>query len=158
VIAHVSIQSPETVLKHIESDGKYEFDLRGEKIVVTKEHLIIERVIPAPYVESEIKAGQLYLNPEMTDELEAEGYAREVMRRVQSLRKKAGLEKQDSIVLFVKVDEELKDRLLKWEEQIKQKCGADKIRISEQDPAKKHEFASKEKIKEYEFLICFDKD
>ena len=93
----------------------------------------------------------------MNEELEAEGYSREIMMRVQSLRKDSGLSKQDSIVLFVKVDPELVERILKFEDAIKMKCGAEKIKITELDASKKHEFAAKEKIKDYEFEFAFDK-
>ncbi|MBR9691428.1 isoleucine--tRNA ligase [Candidatus Woesearchaeota archaeon] len=157
VIAHISTQSPETVLKHIEKNGKYEFEVGGEKIAVTKQHLIITRDVPNPYTESEIKRGLVYINRETDDELEAEGYAREVMRRVQALRKKAGLSKQDKIVLFVKVDEDLLEKMKTWEKQIILKCGADKINISEMKAARKHEFVDKVKIRDYEFEVAFDK-
>ncbi len=113
--------------------------------------------MPKPYTEMEFRGGLVYINSERTEELEAEGYAREVMRRVQALRKKAGLEKIDRIVLFLKVDEDLEETLKDWEEPIREKCGADKIKISTQNPAKKHKTQSKEKVKGKEFEIFFDK-
>ena len=48
--------------------------------------------MPKEFVESEFKNGFSYINMIRTKELEAEGYARDIMRRVQALRKKAGLE------------------------------------------------------------------
>ena len=157
IIAHISTHSPETVLKQIEEKGKYGFDIKGEKVAITKNHLIIERTVPSPYTEAEIKGGLVYINPEMDEELETEGYAREVMRRVQALRKKAGLEKQDKIILSISVNEDLVKGLSGWGEQIQLKCGASKIKISELKAARKHEFADKVKIRDYEFEISFDK-
>ncbi|MBW2982287.1 isoleucine--tRNA ligase [Candidatus Woesearchaeota archaeon] len=157
VIAHISTQSPETILGHIAKEGKYEFKLKGEKIVITMNHLLIEREIPKPYIEAEIKGGHVYLNPETDDKLEAEGYAREVMRKIQSLRKKAHFEKSDRIKLHVKVDKDLKEMLKPWEKKIKEKVGADKIDISELKAARKHAFEYKEKIKDYSLDISFDK-
>ena len=135
--------------------GKIKID--EEEISIMREHLIIERDVPKKYQEAEFRNGFVYLNREMSEELEAEGYAREVMRRVQSLRKKAGLEKKDRIALFVKVDEELKDMLSKFEEQIREKVGAEKIKISELEPSKMHKISSKEKVKDKQFEIWFDK-
>jgi len=157
VIAHISTHSPESILNQITEKGKYEFDLNGDNIIITKNHLIVERDIPKPYTESEIRGGQIYINPTMDEELEAEGYSRELMRRVQSLRKKSGLEKQDNISLHIKVDEDLVENIKKWEEQIKQKCGAEKISISDEIPARKHSFTDKAKIRDYSFEIAFDK-
>jgi isoleucyl-tRNA synthetase len=122
-----------------------------------KDHLIITREVPKPFYEMDFRGGTAYINAERTDELEAEGYAREVMRRVQALRKNAELEKPDRIVLFVKVDEEMEEMLKPWGDGIKEKCGADKIKISQLDPGRKHAHHSKEKVKGKEFEIFFDK-
>ncbi len=157
IIAKLSIDSPETILKHLEKEGKYEFKVNGKNVAIVKEHLIVKRDVPMPYQEAEFRQGFIYLNKELTPELEAEGFSREVMRRVQALRKKSGLEKKDKIVLFIKTDEELVEMLQKFEEQIKEKVGADKLKISQVDPSKKHKFKSKEKVKEKSFELFFDK-
>lgn len=44
----------------------------------------------------------------------AEGFSRELMRRVQSLRKKNRHEKRDRIALVVKADGDLTEMLTKW--------------------------------------------
>jgi len=157
IIAKLSIDSPETILRHIEKDGKYTIKIDCEEINIVKEHLIITRDVPKKYQEAEFRNGFVYLSREISEELEAEGYAREVMRRVQALRKKAGLEKKDRIALFIKADEELKNMLSKFESQIKEKVGAEKIIISELDPGRKHNVTNKEKVKNKSFEIFFDK-
>ncbi len=157
IISHIGTNSPETILDHIEKEGKYSFKVDGAPIEITKDHLIIERDVPEHLKEAVFSGGFLYIDTERTDELEAEGYARELMRRVQSQRKKAGLEKTDRIDLFVKVDEEMEESIKPHEEQIKKKCGADKLKISSEKPVRKHEAAGKEKIKGQEFEIMFDK-
>ncbi|MBW2977705.1 isoleucine--tRNA ligase, partial [Candidatus Woesearchaeota archaeon] len=157
VIAHLATSSPETILGHVEKQGKYEFSVDGKKFAITKNHLIIAREAPPPFKGVEFRGGRLYINQEKSDELEAEGYAREIMRRIQSLRKKGGLVKSDKITLFVGVDEELKAMLEKWEDQIKEKVGADNIRIDVVEPGRKHELESEEKIKDHKVRICFDK-
>ena len=73
------------------------------------------------------------------------------------MRKKAGLQKSDSISLFIKTDDELKEILKEWNLAIKEKVGAVQFRISELEPSKKHAFVSKEKVKGKEFEIGFDK-
>ena len=157
IIAQLTIDSPETVMRQIQEKGKYSLDADGEEVSITKEHLIVERNIPLPYEEGAFRNGFVYLNREMTDKLEAEGFAREIMRRVQALRKKAGLQKSDSISLFIKTDDELKEMLKEWNLLIKEKVGASQFRISELEPSRKHAFTSKEKVKGKEFEIGFDK-
>jgi len=85
---YLKIIMRESILKHIENEGKFVVDADGAKANVVKEHLIITRNIPAPYQETAFRGGFLYLNKQLTHELEAEGFSREVMRRIQSLRKK----------------------------------------------------------------------
>ncbi|MEK6837764.1 MAG: class I tRNA ligase family protein, partial [Nanoarchaeota archaeon] len=157
IIAQLTIDSPETVLKQIQEKGKYACRIDGELAEITREHLIVAREVPMPYVEGAFKNGFVYLNREITDDLESEGFAREIMRRVQALRKKAGLQKSDSISLFIKTDEELKEMLKEWNLVIKEKVGASQFRISELEPSKKHAFTSSEKVKGREVEINLEK-
>ena len=122
-----------------------------------REHIIVEREVPNKFSEGEFKKGLLYLNKERTDELEAEGYSREVTRRVQALRKKAGLNKNDNISLFIKADEDLINMLNDWGDNIKEKVGAKNIKISSLNPGRKHKYHSKEKVKTESFELFFDK-
>jgi len=157
VLAQFTMRSPESIWKKIKQEGKFVMDMDGTAVEFTEEDMIYSIETPYPYVIAEFKKGQLVLNQERTDELEAEGYAREMMRRIQAARKKAGLNKLDRIDLFLKVDEDMKESLSSWESQIKDKVGANNMKISDMDPARKHEFVSKDKVKSKEFEICFDK-
>lgn len=158
IIARIGMESPETILKYINEKGKFEVDINGKKVALVNEHLIHERIVPSIYEETKFRKGFIYLNRELTPELEAEGFSREIMRRVQVLRKKSGLSKQDTITLFIKVDDELKEMLTQFESQIKEKVGASALKISQLDPSKKHNFTSKERVKEKEFSLFFDKN
>jgi len=158
IIAQLTIDSPETILRHIQEKGKYEMKVDGSTVNIVKEHLIVAREVPIPYEEGTFRNGLVYLNRHMTDELEAEGFAREIMRRVQSLRKKAGMQKSDTVSLFIKTNEEMISILKDWNLAIKDKVGASQFKISSLDPSKKHAFNSSEKVKGKEFEIFFDKD
>ncbi len=157
IIARLAVDSQETILKHINEKEKYSVNIDGEPVDILKKHLTFTREVSLPYEEGSFKSGFAYLNREMTDELEAEGFAREAMRRVQSLRKKAGLQKSDSISLFIKTGQELKEMLDAWNAVIKEKVGASQFRISELEPSKKHAFASNETVKGKEFAIYLEK-
>ncbi len=157
IIAKLSSETPETVMDYMERDGRHIIKADGKEFKITKEHIMVERIVPEPYQEASFKNGYLYLNKRLDDELESEGYAREVMRRVQNLRKKAGLSKNDPIALAIKAGEEEVSMLSKHENMIKEKVGAAQIKISEIAPAKKMGNSSEEKIKGKTFEIYFDK-
>jgi isoleucyl-tRNA synthetase len=157
IIARFVTDSPQTILSHIQKEGSYKFNVDGKKVEILQKHILIERQVPVQFVEAAFKSGFVYLNKERNDELEAEGYSREIMRRIQVKRKEAGLQKSDRITLFVKVDDELKGMISKFESQIVEKVGADKIVISDLEPNRKHAFISEEKVKNKDFEIHFDK-
>ncbi len=69
------------------------------------------------------------LNTKMTPELEAEGYSREMSRKVQAFRKKLGLEKKDEIKLVIFTDDEFKKILEKQKEFIQKKTNSKKLDI-----------------------------
>ncbi len=50
---------------------------------------------------------ELVLDTEITPELKKEGLAREIVRQIQSLRKKSGLKPQDKIKIFININNEL---------------------------------------------------
>ena len=80
-----------------------------------------------------LKAGKeisVKLDTKMTPELEAEGYAREVSRKVQAARKNAGLIKEDRIKLSI-VSNELKEMLEQHKTFIMERVGAKELIFQE---------------------------
>ncbi len=157
IIAKLTTESAKTILERIEKEGKYIIKIGNEKFNIVKEHLIVTREVPAQYVEGSFGKGFVYLNKRVNEELEAEGYSRELTRRIQELRKTAGLQKKDRISLFIKADEELKEIFDKFYDSIKEKVGASALKISNLNPSKQHSFTSKEKVKDKEFELFLEK-
>lgn len=108
------------------------------------------------YVKVEMKDGKVFLNKELTPELEAEGFARELIRKIQAMRKKAGLEKSNRIELSVATDAKAVEMLRDWKDKISAKVGAEKFEITTVKPKKEFSQMSKERIKDKEILIAFD--
>jgi isoleucyl-tRNA synthetase len=157
VIAKLAQEPASKILSHLEGKNKFELKADKKKFEIVREDLIIERDVPGYLAEAELKGAVVYLNKERTDELEAEGFSREITRRVQSLRKDAELSKVDRIVLCIKVDEEMELALKPWVDSVKEKVGAKQIKISKEGPAKKYKNAGEAKIKGKEIKIYFDK-
>mgnify|MGYP001607813519 CR=1 FL=1 len=80
----------------------------------------------------EIKKGKEFsveLDIKITSELESEGYARELMRKVQALRKKEGLIKTDKIKLAVVSEKNILQMFEKHKQSIKEKTNAKELRF-----------------------------
>jgi isoleucyl-tRNA synthetase len=83
----------------------------GKSLVLTKDKLEIERVEREGLKVLNEGTLTLALDTEITEELLAEGYVRDLVRGVQNLRKESGLEVTDRIRLRVGGDEVLKRAL-----------------------------------------------
>lgn len=79
-----------------------------------------------------IKKGEeisVKLDTQLTPELEAEGYARQVSRQVQSFRKKLCLQTKDKVKLYLIVDEDFKNILENQQDFIKERTNSKEISI-----------------------------
>ena len=62
----------------------------------------------------------LFIDTTLTPELEAEGFAREIVRRIQSMRKELDLDVEQKISTMIKIDENKQNSLKNWEAYIKE--------------------------------------
>jgi isoleucyl-tRNA synthetase len=69
------------------------------------------------------------LNTTLDEQLEAEGYAREMARQVQAFRKKIGMQKQEKIELFIFTDDELKKMLEKFRKFLTERTNSFRLEI-----------------------------
>ncbi len=98
------------------------------------------------------------LDTKLTSELKAEGFAREISRKVQNTRKKVGLVKTDKIRLGVVTGPDLRDLLSAYPKillLIKDRTNSEEVMIN---PEKKdYKNKSKEKIKDEKVVVLFSK-
>ncbi|MFH1972417.1 MAG: isoleucine--tRNA ligase [archaeon] len=132
-------------LKKLVNDGK----LKIGKFNLDMSHVLVKEDIPEGVVGSAFTKGSVYLNTAKDEELEKEGFAREVVRVIQSMRKDAGLVKKDRIKLSIKSDYDLS----KLKKDIIEKVGATGLIFEE----KKYKDSKEFKIKEKGFIVSFEK-
>lgn len=156
IVTKLAEESPETILKHIEKDG-YKMKVGNEEVLIKKEHLTTETEVSDEYSYSEFKYGEVFLDITRTPSLDAEGYYREVSRRIQNLRKNAGLHKTDRIRMHLKTSISLNQDLKTFEKELSEKVGASELKIETADTKEKFEVNETEKIKEEEVKVSFSK-
>jgi hypothetical protein len=86
----------------------------------------------------------------------ASGFARELTRAIQALRKTAGLSKPDKIDLTIATDPELQGMLAPHVKEIKEKVGAKEIEFSLAARVSKRKHAGKLEIKNKTLQFGFD--
>ncbi|MDI1323936.1 MAG: isoleucine--tRNA ligase [Algoriphagus sp.] len=94
-------------ITQIEQEGKISVDVEGESIeLLLEEVLITSQDIPGWSVASD-QGVTVALDVTLTDELKQEGIARDLVNRIQNLRKDMGLEVQDKIYVTIANDNDL---------------------------------------------------
>ncbi|MBT3985467.1 isoleucine--tRNA ligase [archaeon] len=124
-------------------------ELKIGKFKLNESHVYIKEEIPKDLVGSNFNKGSVYLDVKLDEELEREGYTREVIRFIQSMRRDEGLVKSDNIELFITGDYDISD----FAEDIKVKVGASKIDFD----VKKTKVVNEFKIKGKKFKVGFSK-
>jgi len=157
LIAKLALENLPKIYEEVKSKGKYGLKMDFDKYELKTQHFSVSRELPKFLTEAEFKSGFVFLNTERTEKLEGEGYSRELMRRVQAARKRAGFQKTDRISLFVKTSEELLELMKPHLDTMKLKCGATQIKLSTLDPGRVHEHDSVEKIKGNRLHLFFSK-
>jgi isoleucyl-tRNA synthetase len=122
-----------------------------------KDVVINKKDLSEDYEQTEFKKSIVAVNKVLDYELKSEGFAREIMRRVQNLRRKNGLQKNDEIDLCIVGNEEMTKMLEKWADEIALRVGAKKNVVCSKLECKMQGVSSVEKIKGEEVTICFEK-
>ncbi|QUB76929.1 MULTISPECIES: isoleucine--tRNA ligase [Prevotella] len=130
VAAHMDALSQEEIAA-LEAAGEFNFDLEGQPIKVEAADVeIISEDIPGWLVSNE---GNLTvaLEVELTEELRREGMARELINRIQNLRKETGLEIIDRISVVIEPHAEAVAAVESFGDLIKTQVLANDITLAE---------------------------
>ena len=104
-----AIQQADVVaLKSAVADGgEFEVTLAdGTTAAVTEKMVNFEEIIPESVAGAEFAGGMVYVDAKLSREIESEGYSREVIRRVQDMRKELDLIVDENIKAFIRIDDE----------------------------------------------------
>src|SRR3990170_5474182 len=106
------------VQKELQDHGEYRMGIEGQIIKILPNMVRIEHRLPQGVVRVETPYGELFIDLRVTDEIRAEGMAREVVRRVQQMRKDVDLKVEDYIRTTIQVPEGLVALLEPWREYV----------------------------------------
>ena len=126
----------EKLYKELTKNKKVTIELKDEKIRLTKDDFEIIEKEKEHFARNEVEGMILFLDTTLTPELEAEGFAREIVRRIQSMRKELDLHVEDTIITEIKVDENQRISLQKWKNYIEGETRSKKIVFVEKPTGK----------------------
>ena len=111
----------------LNAEGALRFDVGGTSVELTKEDLLIEMVQKEGYVSDNDAALTVVLDTNLTPELIEEGFVREIVSKIQTMRKDAGFEVMDRIIVYEKDNEKIESVLANHKEEIQREVLADDI-------------------------------
>lgn len=107
--------------------GALTFTFDGTEVVLTKEDLLIDTAQTEGYVSEGDNTITVVLDTNLTPELLAEGFVRELISKIQTMRKEAGFEVMDHIVVYSKDNEKIAEILKAHEEEVKSEVLAENV-------------------------------
>ena len=114
-------------MAELEASDTLTIELNGAKEVLAREDLLIEAVQSEDFVSESNNGVTVVLDTRLTEELIEEGFVREIISKVQTMRKEAGFEVMDHIDLFVNGSDKVKSIMEKNGESIKNDVLAENI-------------------------------
>ncbi len=88
-------------MDELETSGALRYNIGDVEVVLTKEDLLIEMTQMEGYVSENNNNLTVVLDTNLTDELIEEGFVREIISKVQTMRKEAGFEVMDKITIYI---------------------------------------------------------
>ena len=115
----------------LKAEGALKFDFGAELVVLTEEDLLIDMAQTEGYVSESDNVVTVALDTRLTPELLEEGFVRELVSKIQTMRKEAGFEVMDHICIYQQNNDKIADILTRYADTIRSEVLADDIRTGE---------------------------
>ena len=113
----------------LKEKGALTFEFGGEPVVLTEEDLLIETAQMEGYVSESDNAITVVLDTNLTEELLEEGFVRELISKIQTMRKEAGFEVTNHINIYQDTNDKIAEIIKAHAEEMKNEVLADNIFI-----------------------------
>ena len=129
--AHLAVINGREAMKELDNSGSLSFDIDGQNVVLSKEDLLIDTAQMEGYVTEEDSTVTVVLDTNLSDELIEEGFVREIISKIQTMRKEAGFEVMDKIVVYSMGNQKIEGYMKEYREEILSDVMASDIRFDE---------------------------
>ncbi|MEO2613358.1 MULTISPECIES: isoleucine--tRNA ligase [Blautia] len=120
-------------MNELRTNGVLKLDINGNNVELTEEDLLIETAQTEGYVSESDGETSVVLDTNLTPELIEEGFVREIISKIQTMRKEAGFEVMDKIVVYAHGNDKIQDVMKAHEDEIKSEVLADEMVLGETD-------------------------
>lgn len=95
-------------MNELKTTGKLTFDADGDQVELLEEDLLIDAAQMPGYVSDTEYETTVVLDTNLTPELVEEGFVREIISKIQTMRKEAGFEVMDHIRVYFAQNDKIK--------------------------------------------------
>ena len=114
-------------MEQLNNLGYLKLNVAGQEIDLEKDDLLIDMAQTEGYVADSYAQITVVLETTLTPELVEEGFVREIISKVQQMRKEAGFEVMDKIAVYLEGNDKLEKIVRKNEDLIKSEVLADEV-------------------------------
>ncbi len=115
----------------LKANGAINFDVDGVTVSLAEEDLLIEMAQMEGYVSQQDNKVTVVLDTNLTPELVEEGFVREIVSKIQTMRKEADFQVTDKIIVYVDDNDTIAEIITKNADSIKQDTLAEMIMLGE---------------------------
>jgi len=130
IVKLLETRSADEIKKALDK-GHLQVGVEGQIVTIEPSMVRFEKAMPAEVIRVPTAYGELYLDLRISPELQAEAYAREVIRRIQQMRKEIDLEVDDFIETVVKTNRDFATMLGSQKEFIARETRSRKFTFAE---------------------------
>ncbi len=133
-------------MAELKSTGELKLDIDGQEIVLLEEDLLIDMAQMEGYVSESDHTITVVLDTNLTPELIEEGFVRELVSKIQTMRKEAGFEVMDKIRVYAKDNDKIVSIMKNHGDEIKSEVLAEEIVTGEPKGYEKEWNINSEKV------------
>ncbi|MCI8593071.1 MAG: isoleucine--tRNA ligase [Lachnospiraceae bacterium] len=133
-------------MAELKEAGKLTLTFDGQEAVFEEADLLIDTTQLEGYVSEGDNTVTVVLDTNLSEELIEEGFVREIISKVQTMRKEAGFEVMDRITVFVKDNEKIAELMKKNQARIQSEVMAEDTVFGSTDGYEKEWNINKEKV------------
>ena len=133
-------------MAELKSTGELKLDIDGQEIVLLEEDLLIDMAQMEGYVSESDHTITVVLDTNLTPELIEEGFVRELVSKIQTMRKEAGFEVMDKIRVYAKDNDKIVSIMKNHGDEIKSEVLAEEIVTGETKGYEKEWNINSEKV------------
>ena len=128
---HLTEMDGRKAMEELETTGSLSFDINGSNVVLSKEDLLIDMAQMEGYVTEADNRVTVVLSTDLSEELIEEGFVREIISKIQTMRKEAGYEVMDRIHVYSNGNGRIQDLMERHGEEIRKDVMASDILFAE---------------------------